>query len=179
MQRKPDALVRWPCDHQDMRTPYTFLFVAALAAVALFLTSCMASPVRTANPTPDEVSMPLDKTAQSDVFKVTVNTMAIRYEDGLRKACLDVTLEALAPYELFILPSWFTGVDKDGFEYLPQLLDTKEPNFQGRHGMKTGDKMRGWLTFYVKDAPTAPILTGVRFAPQVGDAVTVSFKKSE
>lgn len=159
-----------------MRTPHTLLSMAAAVLVA----SCMSSPARTvhqAQPTANEASMPLGKSAQSGTFKVTVNAMAIRYTNGLRQACLDVTLETLAPYELFVMPDWFTGIDKDGFEHRAQVLDAKEPTFKSRHGVNTGDVIRGWLTFYVQDAPTAPILTGVRFEPQVGDAVTVSFKE--
>lgn len=158
------------------KTPHILFSLVA----AVFVTACMGgqSAQQPAKPTPDEASMTIAKSAQSDVFKITVNMLTFRYVGNLRQACLDVTVEALAPYELYILPSWFAGVDKDDFHYLPQMLDTKDPAFPGQHGMKAGDVMRGWLTFYVKDAPTAPILTGLRFEPQVGDAVTVRFKES-
>ena len=150
-----------------MRTPHTLLSMAAAVLVA----SCMSSPVRRE----PEATGAVKAFMQTDTLRFTIYGVNIRDTAAFgRQLSFDVSIEALKDVRVGLNDYSVIGMDDDGREYSPKAFTGKEPTLPTRDVMKSGERVRGWVS-YAYTGGVMPKIMALRFTPIQGEPLILRF----
>lgn len=150
-----------------MRTPHTFLSLAA----AVVLASCMSAPAQR----PAEATGTVKGFTQTDTLRMTIYGANIRDTGAFgRQLSFDVSIEALKDVRAGLGYYSVVGLDDDGREYTPSAMTGKSPSLPTRDEMKGGERVRGWVSYGYNDGEM-PKIVALRFAPMVGKPLVLRF----